>query len=80
MQIAKRMEPLKGVLVMEMNMRLAKMKQEGRDVVNLGVGDPDFNPPEHILPKQPFTSGPECRRDILLKTSVLRLWKKPTYG
>jgi LL-diaminopimelate aminotransferase len=49
MQIAKRMEPLKGVLVMEMNMRLAKMKQEGRDVVNLGVGDPDFNPPEHIL-------------------------------
>lgn len=49
MQIAKRMEPLKGVLVMEMNMRLAKMKQEGRDVVNLGVGDPDFNPPEHLL-------------------------------
>ena len=49
MQIAKRMKPLKGVLVMEMNMRLAKMKQEGRDVVNLGVGDPDFNPPEHIL-------------------------------
>lgn len=49
MQIAKRMEPLKGVLVMEMNMRLAKMKQEGRHVVNLGVGDPDFNPPEHIL-------------------------------
>lgn len=49
MQIAKRMEPLEGVLVMEMNMRLAKMKQEGRDVVNLGIGDPDFNPPEHIL-------------------------------
>ncbi|MFH1757017.1 MAG: aminotransferase class I/II-fold pyridoxal phosphate-dependent enzyme [Pseudomonadota bacterium] len=49
MQIAKRMEPLKGFLVMEMNMRLAKMKQEGRDVVNLGVGDPDFNPPEHLL-------------------------------
>jgi len=49
MQIAKRMEPLKGFLVMEMNMRLAKMKQEGRDVVNLGVGDPDFNPPEPLL-------------------------------
>jgi len=45
MQIARRMEPLKGVLVMEMNMRLAKMKQEGRDVINLGIGDPDFNPP-----------------------------------
>ena len=49
MHIAKRMEPLKGVLVMEMNMRLAKMKAEGREVINLGVGDPDFPPPEHIL-------------------------------
>jgi LL-diaminopimelate aminotransferase len=49
MQIARRMEPLKGVLVMEMNQRLAKMKQEGRDVINLGIGDPDFNPPEDLL-------------------------------
>lgn len=49
MQIARRMEPLQGVLVMEMNMRLAKMKQEGRDVINLGIGDPDFHPPEHLL-------------------------------
>ncbi len=31
MQIAKRMDPLKGVLVMEMNMRLARMKAEGQD-------------------------------------------------
>ena len=49
MQIARRMEPLKGVLVMEMNMRLAKMRQEGRDVINLGIGDPDFNPPGPLL-------------------------------
>ncbi len=49
MQIARRMEPLKGVLVMEMNMRLVKMKQEGRDVINLGIGDPDFNPPGPLL-------------------------------
>ena len=49
MQIARRMEPLQGVLVMEMNMRLAKMKQEGRDVINLGIGDPDFDPPPHLL-------------------------------
>jgi LL-diaminopimelate aminotransferase len=34
---------------MEMNMRMARMKQEGRDVINLGVGDPDFNPPDHLL-------------------------------
>jgi LL-diaminopimelate aminotransferase len=49
MQMAKRMESLKGVLVMEMNMRLARMKSEGREVINLGVGDPDFSPPVHLL-------------------------------
>jgi LL-diaminopimelate aminotransferase len=49
MQIAKRLEPLKGFFVMEMNIRMAKMRQEGRDVINLGVGDPDFMPPEHLL-------------------------------
>ncbi len=47
MRIAKRMEPLKGVLTMEMNARLARMKAEGRDVINLGIGDPDFTPPGH---------------------------------
>ncbi len=49
MQIAKRLEPLKGFFVMEMNIRMAKMRQEGRDVINLGVGDPDFTPPDHLL-------------------------------
>ena len=49
MRIAKRMEPLKGVLTMEMNARLARMKAEGRDVINLGIGDPDFTPPGPLL-------------------------------
>ena len=49
MQIAKRLEPLKGFFIMEMNIRMAKMRQEGRDVINLGVGDPDFTPPDHLL-------------------------------
>jgi LL-diaminopimelate aminotransferase len=49
MQIAKRLESLKGFFVMEMNIRMAKMRQEGRDVINLGVGDPDFTPPDHLL-------------------------------
>jgi len=36
MQIAKRLETLKGFFIMEMNIRMAKMRQEGRDVINLG--------------------------------------------
>lgn len=49
MQIARRLDPLQGVLVMEMNMRLARLKQEGKDIINLGVGDPDFPPPAQLI-------------------------------
>jgi LL-diaminopimelate aminotransferase len=57
MQFAKRMEPLKAPLVMEMNIRLARMKAEGREVINLGAGDPDFTPPEHLLQALKDTVG-----------------------
>lgn len=32
-----------------MNMRLTRMREEGRDVINLGLGDPDVTPPPHLL-------------------------------
>jgi len=48
MQISKKFGLIKGVLTVEMNMRLTRLKEEGRDVINLGVGDPDFSPPEAI--------------------------------
>ncbi|MGQ9695358.1 MAG: hypothetical protein ACUVWV_11505 [Thermodesulfobacteriota bacterium] len=46
MHLANRLDSFKGYLGTEMNMRLVKMKQEGQDVINLGLGDPDFTPPE----------------------------------
>ncbi|MCX5907641.1 MAG: aminotransferase class I/II-fold pyridoxal phosphate-dependent enzyme [Deltaproteobacteria bacterium] len=49
MQIAKRMDLFRGYLGTEMNIRLTKMKEEGRDVINLGLGDPDVEPPKHLL-------------------------------
>lgn len=49
MHLANRLDSFKGYLGTEMNIRLVKMKQEGRDVINLGLGDPDFTPPEPIL-------------------------------
>ena len=45
MNLAKRMDHFKGYLGTEMNMRLTKMREEGRDVINLGLGDPDVTPP-----------------------------------
>lgn len=49
MQVASRLDLFKSYLGKEMNMRFLKMHQEARDVINLGLGDPDFSPPEHIL-------------------------------
>ncbi len=49
MNLAKRMDQFKGYLGTEMNVRLTKMREEGRDVINLGIGDPDVTPPQHLL-------------------------------
>jgi LL-diaminopimelate aminotransferase len=49
MGVAKRMEVFSAYLGTEMNMRLTKMREEGRDVINLGLGDPDVTPPVHLL-------------------------------
>ena len=49
MNLAKRMDQFNGYLGTEMNMRLTKMREEGRDVINLGLGDPDVTPPQHLL-------------------------------
>jgi LL-diaminopimelate aminotransferase len=43
------MDQFKGYLGTEMNARLTRMKEEGMDVINLGLGDPDVTPPPHLL-------------------------------
>jgi LL-diaminopimelate aminotransferase len=48
MEISRKLDSIEGVLTVEMNTRLTRLKEEGRDVINLGVGDPDFSPPESI--------------------------------
>lgn len=49
MRVAGRLEHFKGYLGTEMNVRLTRMREEGRDVINLGLGDPDITPPPHLL-------------------------------
>jgi LL-diaminopimelate aminotransferase len=48
MELAKRLNDFEGYLGTAMNLILTKMKDEGRDVINLGLGDPDVIPPEHM--------------------------------
>jgi LL-diaminopimelate aminotransferase len=46
MKLAKRMEHFEPYLGTAMNLVLTRMREEGRDVINLGLGDPDVIPPD----------------------------------
>jgi LL-diaminopimelate aminotransferase len=46
MKIAKRLENFDAYLGTAMNVILTRMKDEGKDVINLGLGDPDVQPPD----------------------------------
>ena len=46
MRLAERLKEFDAYLGTEMNMRLTRMRAEGRDVINLGLGDPDVQPSE----------------------------------
>jgi len=47
-KLANRINDFEAYLGTAMNLILTKMKAEGKDVINLGLGDPDVNPPEHM--------------------------------
>jgi len=46
MKTAKRLDTFEAYLGTAMNVILTKMKEEGKDVINLGLGDPDVRPSE----------------------------------
>jgi LL-diaminopimelate aminotransferase len=48
MRFAKRLNNFDAYLGTAMNLILTKMREEGKDVINLGLGDPDVIPPEHM--------------------------------
>ena len=48
MKLANRMNEFEAYLGTTMNMILTRMKKEGKDVINLGLGDPDVVPTEEM--------------------------------
>ncbi len=49
MKTAHKLDDFKAYLGPGMNQKIALMRAEGRDVINLGLGDPDTTPTEHQL-------------------------------
>ncbi len=48
MQLSKRVQAIKPSPTLAVTARAAKLKAEGKDIIGLGVGEPDFDTPQHI--------------------------------
>ena len=78
-QLSNRLQRLAPSATLAMSQKSAEMKAQGIDVINMGVGEPDFNTPDHIkeAAKQavdqnysrysPVPGYPELRRAIVDK-------------
>lgn len=49
MQIAHKINSFRAYGGPAINQKIAVMRATGKGVINLGLGDPDVNPPEHVL-------------------------------
>ncbi len=48
MELSNRVNNIKPSPTLAISARAAQLKAEGKDIINLGVGEPDFNTPAHI--------------------------------
>ena len=47
--LSKLVDKIKPSFTLEMTARAAALREKGVDVINFGVGEPDFNTPSHII-------------------------------
>ena len=48
MELSKRVQAIKPSPTLAVTARAAKLKAEGKDIIGLGAGEPDFDTPQHI--------------------------------
>ena len=48
MELSQRVRNIKPSPTLAISARAAQLKAEGKDIINLGVGEPDFDTPQHI--------------------------------
>ena len=71
-QLSDRLNSLSPSATLAMSQKSAELKAQGVDVINLSVGEPDFNTPDHI--KETTTSlAILLFRDIRL--CVMQSWR-----
>ena len=78
---AKRINRIQPSATLEMTAKAAELRAQGKDVINLSVGEPDFSTPDNIFikvdlpapfgPKRPIISPGFISKDILFRTFLL---------
>ena len=48
-KLSKLVDKIKPSFTLQMTARAAALRSKGIDVINFGVGEPDFNTPSHII-------------------------------
>src|SRR5450759_3042942 len=48
LELSKRVQAIKPSPTLAVTARAAKLKSEGKDIIGLGAGEPDFDTPQHI--------------------------------
>ena len=48
MELSERLQRLQPSATLAMSQRSSELKAQGVDVINMSVGEPDFNTPDHI--------------------------------
>jgi aspartate aminotransferase len=82
MQLSQRVQKIKPSPTLAVSALTAKLKAQGRDIVGLGAGEPDFDTPEHIKAaavealKQGFTKYTPVDGTPGLKKAVIAKFKR----
>ena len=56
MHLSARLNRLAPSATLAMSQKSAELKAQGVDIINLSVGEPDFNTPDHIKVLRDFTA------------------------
>ncbi len=82
MSLSKRVQAIKPSPTLAVTARAAKLKAEGKDIIGLGTGEPDFDTPQHIKDaaiaaiNKGFTKYTAVGGTPSLKTAIIAKFKR----
>ena len=81
-QLSRRVNRVKPSPTLAVTARAAKLKAEGKDIIGLGAGEPDFDTPKHIAQagidaiNKGFTRYTNVDGIVELKDAIIEKFKK----